>query len=209
MTRKTTGFLCPSIILTNTWNPKNRLSELRLQMPQRYIAKELRRYERIRPTTHAITNLSLWRAQNERALPETFEELGEAHFRNQTNEQRMEIIDISAGGMKLRLKDIHTEIETQAYEGRRLFFEGIFTHNSRRPPLNLLLTCRCLQATYNSFLHSLTLRIEFTHLNHMAQNTQILHWGRLKAGAPPIADWIKKYQDSSQHIAEQNNMSTV
>ncbi len=185
------GFLCNSRILYNQVNRQKRTSEICVVFPSTYVQRELRRYERVRPPLRAIVDMGLWNRSAH--LPISREHLGlPVLFYRDSGLKQFTLMDISAGGAKLLLKNISTQACASRYDGSHLIFLISLTQVGKKENLSLLLAARCLEALWHEEHRTVTMRLTFTHIGQTQRFQQSISWQKLEDGVPAMVEWVER-----------------
>ena len=184
-----TGYMCSSRVIRNDVDRARHTSVISCEFPHKYIARELRRYERVRPQLRCIHTLVLW---PNGGMPRTLRELGAPMFvtRPQGHPQ-IHLVDISVGGAKIQLHGVDHELA--------LGLEGI-EHNmtflvslalvAKNEPLSILVSARCLEVCPDPRQRSAVLRLCFESQGIMQPGGGLI-WTHLKDGVPQLTTWIE------------------
>ena len=201
-----TGFLCSCRVIKNDVNTKRATGRLFIVPPTSFIQQELRRYERARPPLKYIPAMGMWTRFMH--LPATREQLGKPDFfYRDPGIKQISLVDISAGGAQLDLKDIEPDADISLYTSRLLVFLITLTQVAKKECLTVLVGAKCLEATHNSLFNTVNMRLCFTHLGRTEKGSDGIDWFYLKDGVPALSTWVERdYMMYTSQKAKKNGV---
>ncbi len=183
------GFLCKSRIISNGINKETRACEISICMPDQYIQRELRKYERVYPSLGMVKAAGLWLPFSR--LPENQLQFGTPDFMYREGcPSQLRLVNISAGGARVQLDKVEFLEEFNNMDGKQVMLL-VSLCKAGIKHFSVLAVCKCVESTYSIILRRLTLRLQFRQLWECSEEDPNQRWRPVdKEGVPAILDWI-------------------
>lgn len=189
---------------------RDNITRAHLALPHQCITRQVRRFERLSPATHMVQRMAVWNLKGlslghlppmqalramshaheppplSTLLPPRLQNLGPADFQRTQNATGCELVNVSAGGARMRLSLRPSQMPYA--EGDNLLLV-LALSRQKQPPLLVSLAGACLGAG-GGCEQGLDVKMRFIYWNNN-QATELLKWAPVTLrGVLPLFDWV-------------------